>query len=78
MENSMNRRNFLKRTTAVLGAVSLGGAAAAAGEESQADKAARHKPCPGYGRCLERGCDCERFSGRGNVCNCGHSFYKHY
>lgn len=33
----------------------------------------------GFGRCLERGCYCKEFKGRGQTCrNCGHAYKRHY
>ena len=33
----------------------------------------------GFGRCLESGCYCKEFKGRGETCrNCGHAYKKHY
>lgn len=33
----------------------------------------------GFGRCLQSGCYCKGFEGRGETCrNCGHAFKKHY
>ncbi len=33
----------------------------------------------GFGRCLESGCYCKEFKGRGQTCqNCGHSYKRHY
>lgn len=33
----------------------------------------------GFGRCLERGCYCKAFKGRGQTCqNCGHAYRRHY
>lgn len=33
----------------------------------------------GFGRCLESGCYCKEFKGRGQTCrNCGHAYRRHY
>lgn len=33
----------------------------------------------GFGRCLESGCYCKAFKGRGQTCqNCGHAYKRHY
>lgn len=33
----------------------------------------------GFGRCLESGCYCKEFKGRGQTCrNCGHAYKRHY
>lgn len=33
----------------------------------------------GFGRCLESGCYCKEFKGRGETCrNCGHAYKRHY
>lgn len=33
----------------------------------------------GFGRCLESGCYCKAFKGRGQTCrNCGHAYRRHY
>ena len=33
----------------------------------------------GFGRCLESGCYCKEFMGRGQTCqNCGHAYRRHY
>lgn len=33
----------------------------------------------GFGRCLQSGCNCKSFEGRGQTCkNCGHAYKKHY
>lgn len=33
----------------------------------------------GFGRCLQSGCHCKEFEGRGQTCrNCGHAYKKHY
>lgn len=33
----------------------------------------------GFGRCLESGCYCKGFKGRGQTCqNCGHAYRRHY
>ena len=33
----------------------------------------------GFGRCLESGCYCKEFKGRGQTCrNCGHAYNRHY
>lgn len=33
----------------------------------------------GFGRCLQSGCYCKSFEGRGQTCrNCGHAYKKHY
>lgn len=33
----------------------------------------------GFGRCLQSGCNCKEFEGRGQTCrNCGHAYKKHY
>lgn len=33
----------------------------------------------GFGRCLQSGCHCKKFEGRGETCrNCGHAYKKHY
>ena len=33
----------------------------------------------GVGRCLESGCYCKEFKGRGQTCrNCGHAYRRHY
>lgn len=33
----------------------------------------------GFGRCLQSGCYCKEFEGRGQTCrNCGHAYRRHY
>lgn len=33
----------------------------------------------GFGRCLQSGCYCKGFEGRGQTCrNCGHAYKRHY
>ena len=33
----------------------------------------------GFGRCLESGCYCKEFKGRGQTCrNCSHAYRRHY
>lgn len=33
----------------------------------------------GFGRCLQSGCYCKAFEGRGQTCrNCGHAYSRHY
>lgn len=33
----------------------------------------------GFGRCLQSGCNCKEFEGRGQTCrNCGQTYKKHY
>ena len=66
----ISKDSIIEDSISVRGDLEVFGAESPSGTEVQSE---------GFGRCLESGCYCKEFKGRGQTCrNCGHAYKRHY